>query len=236
MTIVGAYPRVSPRLARAYTGVRPYDCQFVHIVCHDSGTVVFAFQPQGDVAQGDIVGMSDIESPGGQLLPHRELGVASLPFGYGCQLLGRAAPIGVGAVGMAGIGEYDILQQHILYAVSRSAHDARGRHIAGQILHRSLVAVACVGLVEWHLYLHVANHNVLKAGGALPLTAFGETQEEGIARVGGAEAVNLYVFHRSTVDAGNGDGAAVGVAQHDVAEAEVAELAARHSAELDAVG
>ena len=75
----------------------------LHIVGHDGGPIVPLPHPELHVAQGDIVGMAQIEAPGGQLLPHGEFGIAPLPFGYGGQLLGCGAAIGIGAVGMAGI-------------------------------------------------------------------------------------------------------------------------------------
>ena len=52
----------------------------------------------------------------------------------------------------------------------------------------------------------------------------------------GPQTVHHHVLYRGTVDAGNGDGTAIGVADGDIGEAEVAELAPCHGAELDAVG
>ena len=66
--------------------------------------------------------------------------------------------------------------------------------------------------------------------------AGGKAQEEGIARVDAAQTVHHHVFDNGPVNAGDGESAAVGVVNEDVAEAEVAEGAAGHGAELDAVG
>ena len=68
------------------------------------------------------------------------------------------------------------------------------------------------------------------------LVARGETEEDGIAGVDAAEAVDGHVLDDSPVDTGNGDGAAVGVVDEDVAETEVSERTPCDGAKLDAVG
>ena len=63
-----------------------------------------------------------------------------------------------------------------------------------------------------------------------------ESQEEGVARVDTAKAVDNYVLDDCPVDTGGGECAAVGVVDEDVAETEVAEDSACDGAELDTVG
>ena len=55
----------------------------VDIVGQDCGTVVAVFDTEGDIVERDAIGVAQVETPGWELFPHGEFGVASFPFGDG---------------------------------------------------------------------------------------------------------------------------------------------------------
>ena len=130
-----------------------------------------------------------------------------------------------------------ILESDVLYAHAGSAGDDGGGDVAGLVFDRSFVGVACIGLVVGHFGIEVLDDDIAEAGllGGVGV-ARSESQEEGVARVDTAKAVDNYVLDDCPVDTGGGECAAVGVVDEDVAETEVAENATCNGAELDTVG
>ena len=156
---------------------------------------------------------------------------------HGGQLLRRAALVCVAAVGISRIYYRDVFQAYVLDAVTRRADDAAGRDVPRQILDRPFVAVAEIGFFKWHLRIHVADGDVAQAWGQLLVgVALRKAEENRVAGVVAAQAVDVDVLQYAAIHAGDGDRAAVGVKDGDVLEAEIAEHASGHGAELDAVG
>ena len=213
------------------------ECEAVDIVCHDGWTVVAIFDTENDIVECYAVGVAQVEPPGGEFLPHGEFGVAAFPFGDSGQLVWRGAAIGVGGVGLSGKDYLCILNCYVLYAHAGGAGDDGGGDIAGLVFYGSLVAVARIGFRVWHFGVEVLDNHVAHTGrmGGIGV-ARGQSQEEWVARIDAAEAVDDDVVDDCPVDTGDGEGAAVGVVDEHVAETEMTENAAGDGAELDAVG
>ena len=160
------------------------DGEAVDIISDDAGTVVPFVNSQMDVTKHDIVGMSQVEAPGGKFLEHRKLGVLSSAFRYCCQRLGVGAAKGIAAVTAAGVVYLDIFEGDVFNPVSGGAHDGGRRNVARQILHRTLVAVACIRLLGWYFHIYVFDDDILQAGGYDALAPFGETKEDSVASMG----------------------------------------------------
>ena len=213
------------------------ESEAVDIVGHDGGTVVAVFDTEGDIIERDAVGVAQVETPGGELFPHGEFGVASFPFGDGGQLVWIGAAIGVGSVSMSRKDYLGILESDVLYAHAGSAGDDSGGDVAGLVFDGAFVGVAGIGFGEGYFGIEVLDDDIAEAGllGGVGV-ARSEPQEEGVARVDAAEAVDNNVLYDSPVDTGGGESAAVGVVDEYVVETEVAEDAAGDGAELDTVG
>ena len=135
--------------------------------------------------------MSQIKPPCGKFFPHGEFGIAAFPFGDSCKLLWRSSAIGVGGVSVSRIRDFDVLQCDILYAEVGGAGDNGRGGVARLVFHGSFIAVTCIGLVERHFGIEIFENDIAQRSCVRRIAvARGETQEERVAGVDAAKAVD----------------------------------------------
>ena len=156
-------------------------------------------------------------------------------FGDGFQFGLGAAAVGIVGIGLAGIDDFDVLQGQVLDGDSGDALDAAGAYVAGEILYGAFIAVAGVRFVQGNFGIDILDDDILHVRIVAGVAGTG-ADEDGVAGVQAAQAVNLHVFNLGAVHGGDGDGRTVGVHDGHVPEAEVLELTAGVGTELDAVG
>lgn len=87
-----------------------------------------------------------------------------------------------------------------------------------------------------NLDVDIFDNYVFETGEYGTLAALGKTEEDGVARIGGAKTVDNNVVDCAAINRGYGNGGAVGVEERDVMKEEVAEGSTCHGAEFDAIG
>lgn len=105
-------------------GARIGDGETVNIVGNDAGTVVMAVDSHADVVEVNIVGVAEVEAPGGKFFEHGKFGIlrgALINVGEGLRVGGE---IGVCGVGATRVANGNVFEGDVLNAMAWGTYNA----------------------------------------------------------------------------------------------------------------